>query len=167
MRVLNPAGLGCGRLALSRGAALRQAPRVTPGRGSGTEMAAAKRITQETFDEVVQENMVEFEMDPEEAVMDAVQQFESQGVDLSHIVKMAQSPVSGDSPGKKHAVLQTLDALQKAVVDCDPARWTTSWRPSPGTAGRICPSVTWRLKKGPARRCWPPSAWLWRAAAPS
>jgi hypothetical protein len=35
-------------------------------------------ISQETFDEVVKENMKEFDMSPEEAVQDAVQQFEAQ-----------------------------------------------------------------------------------------
>lgn len=39
----------------------------------------SKHIAQETFDDAVQENIAEFEMDPEEAVREAVQQFESQG----------------------------------------------------------------------------------------
>lgn len=38
----------------------------------------AKVITQATFDDVVKENMVEFEMSAEEAVSDAVEQFHSQ-----------------------------------------------------------------------------------------
>jgi hypothetical protein len=38
----------------------------------------AKRITQETFDAVVKENIDDFEMDEEEAMEDAVKQFESQ-----------------------------------------------------------------------------------------
>ena len=40
---------------------------------------ASKRITQETFDAAVRENIEEFEMGPEEAVKEAVKQFESQG----------------------------------------------------------------------------------------
>ncbi|XP_061458057.1 armadillo repeat-containing protein 6 isoform X4 [Rhineura floridana] len=80
---------------------------------------AAKRITQETFDDVVQENISEFGMDPEEAVSEAVQQFESQGVDLSNIVKMAPNSTSENGQEKQHAILQTLDSLQKAVVDAD------------------------------------------------
>lgn len=40
---------------------------------------ASKRITQETFDAAVRENIEEFEMGPEEAVKEAVEQFESQG----------------------------------------------------------------------------------------
>ncbi|KAJ6664214.1 hypothetical protein lerEdw1_008432 [Lerista edwardsae] len=78
---------------------------------------AAKRITQETFDEVVQENITEFGMDPEESVNEAIQQFESQGVDLSNIVKIAPSPASENGHELNHAILQTLDSLQKAVVD--------------------------------------------------
>ena len=38
----------------------------------------AKVITQETFDDVVKENMKDFEMSAQEAVDDAVQQLESQ-----------------------------------------------------------------------------------------
>lgn len=38
----------------------------------------AKVITQATFDDVVKENMMEFEMSAEEAVNDAVEQFQSQ-----------------------------------------------------------------------------------------
>lgn len=40
---------------------------------------ASKRITQETFDAAVLENIEEFEMGSEEAVKEAVEQFESQG----------------------------------------------------------------------------------------
>lgn len=40
---------------------------------------AARRITQETFDAAVRENIEEFEMGPEEAVEEAAEQFESQG----------------------------------------------------------------------------------------
>lgn len=40
---------------------------------------ASKHITQETFDAAVCENIVEFEMGPEEAVKEAMEQFESQG----------------------------------------------------------------------------------------
>ncbi len=49
--------------------------------------SGSKRITQETFDEVVKENMEEFEMEPEEALQEAIQQFESQGVNLANIIK--------------------------------------------------------------------------------
>ena len=38
----------------------------------------ANHITQKTFDDVVRENIAEFEMDPQEALDDAVEQFEAQ-----------------------------------------------------------------------------------------
>ncbi|CAL7946401.1 unnamed protein product [Xylocopa violacea] len=44
-------------------------------------------ISQETYDEVVNENMEQFSMTPKEAIEDAVKQFEAQGVDLSNIIK--------------------------------------------------------------------------------
>ncbi|XP_008169784.2 armadillo repeat-containing protein 6 isoform X1 [Chrysemys picta bellii] len=78
---------------------------------------ASKRITQETFDDVVQENITEFEMDPDEAAKEAVQQFESQGVDLSTIVKAARKPTSENGQEQKHDILQTLDSLRKSIAD--------------------------------------------------
>uniref|UniRef100_A0A8C8RU37 Armadillo repeat containing 6 n=1 Tax=Pelusios castaneus TaxID=367368 RepID=A0A8C8RU37_9SAUR len=78
---------------------------------------ALKRITQETFDDVVQENITEFDMDPDEAVKEAVQQFESQGVDLSTIVKAAQKPTSENGQEQRHDILQILDSLRKSIAD--------------------------------------------------
>ncbi|RMX69994.1 hypothetical protein KXD40_006120 [Peronospora effusa] len=46
-----------------------------------------RQISQETFDQCVSENVEDFDMSLEEAVIDAVEQFESQGVDLSNIIK--------------------------------------------------------------------------------
>ncbi|XP_071434127.1 armadillo repeat-containing protein 6 isoform X2 [Pithys albifrons albifrons] len=85
-------------------------------RPEGISAMGSKQIAQETFDEAVQENMVEFEMDPEEAVREAVQQFEAQGVDLSNIVKAVRQPVSENGQREKHQILLTLDALGKAVA---------------------------------------------------
>uniref|UniRef100_A0A9L0R4C1 Armadillo repeat-containing protein 6 n=1 Tax=Equus caballus TaxID=9796 RepID=A0A9L0R4C1_HORSE len=81
---------------------------------------ASKRITQETFDAAVLENIEEFEMGSEEAVKEAVEQFESQGVDLSNIVKMAPR-VSADGPQEPtHDILQALDNLQESVAHSGP-----------------------------------------------
>ncbi|XP_024935799.1 armadillo repeat-containing protein 6 homolog [Cephus cinctus] len=44
-------------------------------------------INQETYNEVVKENIEEFSMTPEEAIDDAIKQFEAQGVDLSNVIK--------------------------------------------------------------------------------
>lgn len=77
---------------------------------------ASKHITQETFDAAVLENIEEFEMGPEEAVKEAVEQFESQGVDLSNIIKMAPQ-VSADGPQEPtHDILQVLDNLKESVA---------------------------------------------------
>ena len=51
-----------------------------------------RRITQETFDECVQGNIDDFEMEPDEAVEEAVKEFELQGVDLSQIDKTYAGP---------------------------------------------------------------------------
>ncbi|PSC67827.1 magnesium protoporphyrin IX chloroplastic-like [Micractinium conductrix] len=49
-----------------------------------------KRITQETFDAAVQENITEFDMEPEEALSSAVEEFTAQGVNLSNIIKTVE-----------------------------------------------------------------------------
>ncbi|XP_029380969.1 armadillo repeat-containing protein 6 [Echeneis naucrates] len=72
-----------------------------------------RRITQETFDAAVRENMEEFDMDPDEALRDAVEQFESQGVDLSCIVKAVPAVSSVETQEEQtHEVLQALDSLR-------------------------------------------------------
>ncbi|XP_014867981.1 PREDICTED: armadillo repeat-containing protein 6 [Poecilia mexicana] len=72
-----------------------------------------RRITQETFDAAVRENMEEFEMDPDEALREAVEQFESQGVDLSCIVKVVPAASSNDNQEEQtHEVLQALESLR-------------------------------------------------------
>eukprot|EP00045_Choanoeca_perplexa_P010669 m.109707 g.109707 ORF g.109707 m.109707 type:complete len:502 (+) comp15351_c1_seq4:878-2383(+) len=68
----------------------------------------AKQITQETFNDVVKENMMEFEMSMTEAIQDAIDQFMTQGVDLSNIGKTADA-VEGRVKG--HAVLGIQDTL--------------------------------------------------------
>ncbi|NXD14217.1 ARMC6 protein, partial [Nothocercus nigrocapillus] len=77
----------------------------------------SKQIAQETFDDAVQENITEFEMDPEEAVREAVQQFEAQGVDLSNIVKAVRQSTSENGREQKHEILLILDALRRSVAD--------------------------------------------------
>ncbi|OQR85919.1 hypothetical protein ACHHYP_11190 [Achlya hypogyna] len=78
-----------------------------------------KQITQETFNDCVRENMEEFEMEEAEAVADAIAQFESQGVDLSSIVKSLTTTLV-------HPVVAALDALRPlasqpvALADVEP-----------------------------------------------
>ncbi|KAJ2937792.1 hypothetical protein O0L34_g18572 [Tuta absoluta] len=64
-------------------------------------------VTQETYDEVVKENMAEFDMSPEDAIKEAVAQFEAQGVDLSNIIKDLALG-SGDS----HLVSSAVEKLK-------------------------------------------------------
>ena len=45
----------------------------------------AKRISQQTFDEAVQENVNEFEQTIDEALADAIKQFKDQGITLDNI----------------------------------------------------------------------------------
>jgi len=71
---------------------------------------ASRKITQESFDEVVKENMEEFGMSPAEAVEDAVSQFEAQGVDLDGIVKSATD--SSESP-----VVVAVNRLKSSCED--------------------------------------------------
>eukprot|EP00163_Fabomonas_tropica_P029543 TRINITY_DN6364_c0_g1_i1.p1 TRINITY_DN6364_c0_g1~~TRINITY_DN6364_c0_g1_i1.p1 ORF type:complete len:490 (+),score=104.01 TRINITY_DN6364_c0_g1_i1:56-1525(+) len=70
-----------------------------------------KRITQDTFDSVVKENIDDFDMTPEEAIADAVSQFESQGVDLSTISK-----TYGDG---NRPILDTIPRIQAALTAKD------------------------------------------------
>lgn len=52
---------------------------------------AKRRITQETFDATVRENMEEFDMEPDEALKEAVEQFESQGNQLKKRIRILSS----------------------------------------------------------------------------
>ncbi|KAL0966444.1 hypothetical protein UPYG_G00295380 [Umbra pygmaea] len=72
---------------------------------------ACRRITQETFDAVIKENIEDFDMDSEEALREAIEQFESQGVDLSCIVKAVPTAASDDKT-EEHEVLQALKSLK-------------------------------------------------------
>ncbi|XP_058466628.1 armadillo repeat-containing protein 6 homolog [Malaya genurostris] len=47
----------------------------------------AKVITQETFDDVLKENIVEFSMSVDEAREETVKQFEAQGINLTNIIR--------------------------------------------------------------------------------
>uniref|UniRef100_A0A182IYR4 Uncharacterized protein n=1 Tax=Anopheles atroparvus TaxID=41427 RepID=A0A182IYR4_ANOAO len=56
----------------------------------------AKVITQETFDEVVKENINEFSMSVDEAREETIKQFEAQGINLGNIIKdLSVNPETG------------------------------------------------------------------------
>jgi hypothetical protein len=48
----------------------------------------AKKITQDYFNTIIKENMDDFEMEPNDALRDAIKQMESQNIDLNMIVKI-------------------------------------------------------------------------------
>lgn len=73
------------------------------------------RISQETFDSAVQENVDEFDMEPDEALKDAIEQFETQGVNLSNIVKRAPGAEPSDDPAAVVALRELKAALEVAA----------------------------------------------------
>lgn len=90
------------------------------------------KITQETFDNAVMENIEDLGMEPEEAVQEAVVQFGKQvcirffksfilnltqfkGVDLSNIIK--KLAVTEDSMGIINQTIKTLENANNTKVD--------------------------------------------------
>lgn len=67
--------------------------------------AAARKVSQQAFDEMVQENMDDLGMDPAEALNDAIQTLTLQGVDLSGIVTCV--------PGESNPVMECLGKLRE------------------------------------------------------
>eukprot|EP00257_Ricinus_communis_P017923 XP_015576491.1 armadillo repeat-containing protein 6 [Ricinus communis] len=77
----------------------------------------ARTISQEAFDELVKENMEELGMDPTEALEDAMQTLNLQGVDLSGIVTC----VPGESNASDNPVMQCLGRLKEIdSISIDP-----------------------------------------------
>jgi len=68
-------------------------------------------ITQETFNDAVKENIEILDLTEEQAVEEAVKQFESQGVDLSKIIKKLMSKNEVD---EIQAIVKKLEQLQKS-----------------------------------------------------
>ncbi|GFQ04739.1 armadillo repeat-containing protein 6 [Phtheirospermum japonicum] len=67
--------------------------------------AAARTISQQAFDEMVQENIDDLGLDPTEALEDAIQTLTLQGVDLSGIVTCV--------PGESNPVMDCLGKLKE------------------------------------------------------
>ena len=80
---------------------------------------SARAITQETFDEVVAENVEDFDMELKEAIADACLQFMKQGVNLSNIIKTEAHFSVKDKDTSDHPVTIGLNTLQQAVVAKD------------------------------------------------
>lgn len=73
--------------------------------------SSSARISQETFDEAVRENVTELDMDEAEALTDAISQFEAQGIDLSNIIKEPAS-AARDAHPVLHGIAALLDATR-------------------------------------------------------
>ncbi|KAK2665152.1 hypothetical protein Ddye_003726 [Dipteronia dyeriana] len=70
---------------------------------------AVRGISQEAFDELVKENMEDLDMDPADALQDAIQTLSLQGVDLSGIVKC----VPGENSVSDNPLIQSLERLKQ------------------------------------------------------
>ncbi|KAG9450832.1 hypothetical protein H6P81_010797 [Aristolochia fimbriata] len=69
---------------------------------------AARAISQEAFESLVNENMEDLGMEPDEALEDAIQTLTLQGVDLSGIVKC----IPGVTSLQDNPLIQSLDGLR-------------------------------------------------------
>lgn len=75
----------------------------------------AKIISQETFDEVVKENVMEFAMNVQEAKEETVQQFEAQGINLANIIKDLRINEKSGNP----VLNDTIDQLKHIAAGGD------------------------------------------------
>ncbi len=82
-----------------------------------------RKITQEYFDSIVNENIDEFSMEPSEAIQDAVNQCKSQGCDLSTICLFSQ--LDRDTLCNS---LRELDTLIPAILATDMDKLTAKDR---------------------------------------
>lgn len=75
------------------------------------------RISQETFDEAVTENIEEFEQTVEEALADAVEQFTNQGADLSLVVKTMRGRELSKEMQRASKSLEVIAGVQ-TLAEC-------------------------------------------------
>lgn len=75
-------------------------------------------ISQETFDGVVLENVIEFDMTLEEAIIETQKEFEAQGVHLGMVVK--DGTLSADGQSIVHGVVTSVAALKAATAGDSP-----------------------------------------------
>lgn len=73
---------------------------------------AAKVISQETYDEVLKENIIEFSMSVDEARDESIQQFEAQGINLANVIKdLTINEETGDP-----IMYESIDAIKEHSV---------------------------------------------------
>lgn len=71
----------------------------------------AKVISQETYDDVIKENIIEFSMSVEESRQETIQQFEAQGINLANIIKDLTINETTGQP----VLSETIDSLKNHV----------------------------------------------------
>lgn len=91
---------------------------------------AARRISQETFDEVVRENVEEFDMDKAEAIKEAIAQFRKQGIDLSNI-----DLTGGEG---RQQLLDAINTLQNTALHVADAGQLASLVTAIAEIGTVC-----------------------------
>ncbi|KAI9578120.1 hypothetical protein GQX74_014014 [Glossina fuscipes] len=64
----------------------------------------SKVISQDTFDDIVKENVVEFSMSPDEAKEETIKQFEAQGINLANIIKDLEINTDSGKPVLNEAI---------------------------------------------------------------
>uniref|UniRef100_A0A1B0AGX4 Armadillo repeat-containing protein 6 homolog n=1 Tax=Glossina pallidipes TaxID=7398 RepID=A0A1B0AGX4_GLOPL len=64
----------------------------------------SKVISQDTFDDIVKENVVEFSMSPDEAKEETIKQFEAQGINLANIIKDLKINTDSGKPVLNEAI---------------------------------------------------------------
>ncbi|KAH1087371.1 hypothetical protein AAZX31_07G164700 [Glycine max] len=79
--------------------------------GPAAKTTTMRSISQEAFEELVNENIDDLGMDPTEALQDAIQTLTLQGVDLSGIVTCV--------PGETNPVIECLDRLRHLETEPD------------------------------------------------
>ncbi len=77
---------------------------------------AAKVISQETYDEVLKENITEFAMSVDEAREETIKQFEAQGINLANIIKDLTINEETGNPVMKEAIEALKDHVEKTKI---------------------------------------------------
>lgn len=76
----------------------------------------AKVISQETYDDVLKENITEFAMSIEEARDETIKQFEAQGINLANIIKDLTINEETGNPVMKEAIDALRDHVEKTKI---------------------------------------------------
>lgn len=76
----------------------------------------AKVIQQDTYNDVIKENIVEFSMSVEEAREETIKQFEAQGINLANIIKDLSINESTGQPVLNETIKSLKDHAEKTTI---------------------------------------------------